>query len=134
MPRPRRKIPISVEGAYAKLQSSQRAGGTTHYLKPEVLRRISVPGGGELQLEALRALDGSEPIIRWTAAYVVDHGDHKAHCTAERYLQVPHHGFDVLEQPDAAREIEAAAKAMIENIATERARTRAERARGGAAT
>lgn len=119
----RRRAPlkpgIDLADAYGKLASSRRVGGTTHYHEPDVLRRVAVPGGGELRLEALRPLGGAEPIIRWVATYIDGAG---AHCTTERYLQVPHHGFDVLEEPAAARQIEADCRQMIENIKRERGR------------
>ncbi|HJZ00394.1 MAG TPA: hypothetical protein VJ305_06710, partial [Streptosporangiaceae bacterium] len=61
----RRRAPlkpgIDLAGAYAKLGSAHRVGGTTHYHEPDVLRRVTVPGGGELRLEALRPLGGAEP-------------------------------------------------------------------------
>lgn len=107
---------VDLAGAYAKLGSSKRAGGTSHYRDPDVLRTVAIPGGGELRLEALRAFGGDAPIIRWVATYMAG----GAHCTTERYLQVPHQGFDVLEEPDAAREIEGELRQMLENIKRER--------------
>lgn len=108
------------QNTYAKLGDSKRIGGTTYYLDPEVLRRVPIPRGGELRLEALRpsALHGGgPPIIRWVAEYIDGQG---AHCTTESYLQIPHHGFDVLEQPEAAELIEQDCRRILAKIRKER--------------
>jgi hypothetical protein len=116
--RPNPNHGVDLGAAYAKLASGHRIGGTTHYREPEVLRTVQVPNGGKLELQALRPYDTSEPIIRWVATYVAG----GAHCTTERYLQIPHHGFDVLEGGAATRQIEADCRQMIENIERERLR------------
>jgi hypothetical protein len=114
-PAPQRGIDLS--SAYAKLGSGKRTGGTTHYRDPDVLERHPIPRGGELRLEALRPYLGGEPIVRWVAEYVDGEG---AHCTTESYLQIPHHGFDVLEQPDAARLIANDRRRVLAKIRRER--------------
>jgi hypothetical protein len=109
-PKPRAAQP------YGKLTSSARIGGTTHYKDPDVLRRVPIPNGGELRLEALSPYGGGEPIIRWVAEYHAA----GALCTTESYLQIPHHGYDILEQPAAARIIEDDCRRIIEKIKRER--------------
>lgn len=116
--RPAPKRGIDLAGAYAKLASDNRIGGTSVYRDPEILRTVAVPGGGELRLEALRPYGEGECIIRWVATYIAG----GAHCTTERYLQIPHHGFDVLENHQATQLIEADCRQMIANIKRERAR------------
>lgn len=113
-PAPQRGIDLS--SAYAKL-GGKRTGGTTHYRDPEVLKRVDIPRGGELRLEALRPYGAGDPIIRWVAEYIDGQG---AHCTTESYLQIPHHGFDVLEQHDAAQLIEQDCRRILAKIRKER--------------
>jgi hypothetical protein len=119
-PNPHRRPPIGrgiSQDVYARLASSNRTGGSTYYRDPDVLQRTPIPRGGTLRLEVLRPYGGGDPIIRHVAEYIDGTG---AHCTTESYLQIPHHGFDVLEQPDAARAIENDARRMLAAIRRER--------------
>lgn len=116
--RPKAQRGIDLASAYSKLGSNQRTGGTTHYHDPDVLRTMSIPRGGTLRLEALRpALSAGPPIIRWVAEYVDGQG---AHCTTESYLQIPHHGFDVLESREAEQMIEQDCRRILAKIRRER--------------
>jgi len=108
---------VPLKAAYAKLGGDSRTGGSTYYRDPEILRRESIPGGGTLRLEVLRPFGEGEPIVRWVAEYEAG----GSHNTTESYLQIPHHGYDALEQPDAARLIEEDCRRLIRAIRRERA-------------
>lgn len=103
--------------AYQHLHG-KRTGGTTHYRDPEILRTIPIHadarGGGTIELQALRPYGGGEPIVRLVATFI---DSEERHCTTERYLQVPHHGFDALTYDTASEEIERNIRQLIENIA-----------------